>query len=280
MAAGLIPEAIRQYMLFIRRTMKDMGASFAAKIKVIARATCALPRVARRVARVLEQSGKVFVLANSEVAELTRQYRWSRHNLAMVPNGVPARLVARARGTDVNASRNAHIVCVGRIEPGKAQLALARAAVDRGVEVVFVGAASDHFRTYVSRFRRMVEQHTELLSWKGSLQQDDVFSILLDSRVAVNVSWLEVQSLVDIEAACARCMVVTVPNGGSSSALLGARVVELPERDIGAAVELAYNLSLEPFTVRADVFTRTWGEVAAEIAGHYRTLTTPRFDTD
>ncbi len=63
----------------------------------------------------------------------------------------------------------------------------------------------------------------------------EVLAVYGKSRVLLNASWVEVQSLVDIEAASAGCFVVNT-GSGSSMEWLGDAVTEVAAGDVKAAV--------------------------------------------
>jgi glycosyltransferase involved in cell wall biosynthesis len=163
---------------------------------------------------------------------------WSGSNAVLVPNGRPE------AGTEAGlawAGRGSELLVVGRIEPRKRQLEIARAAAERGSRVKFVGALSESTPQYADDFMKIVER-SPLLTWAGVLPPSEVPMLMGRHRVLLNMSWVEVQSLVDIEAASAGCYVVTSGTGHSKEWMPGNVQVVDPGR-MHEAIKVAESLA-------------------------------------
>jgi glycosyltransferase involved in cell wall biosynthesis len=176
----------------------------------------------------------VTLLSAREAEALRRDVHWSGANGVVVPNGVPESPVEPLPAWQ---DRDPRILVVGRIEPGKRSTDILETAERLGVPVTFVGACNPAAREYGERFASAVRdaQHA---TWLGARERTEVLDLMAHSRVLLNFSWVEVQSLVDIEAAMQGCWVVACSNG-SSAEHLGGHVVELPEDRIVDAVRAA-----------------------------------------
>ena len=92
--------------------------------------------------------------------------------------------------------------------------------------------------------------------------------LLSDSRVLVNASWVEVQSLVDLEAAAMGCCVVASP-AGHTVEWLGRGVREVPgsmDQILDVALEQARTTEPPP---KLD-YRWTWEDAAAALDRVYR----------
>ncbi|TFB95887.1 glycosyltransferase [Cryobacterium sp. HLT2-28] len=172
----------------------------------------------------LDQVAIVALLATREGANIERDTGWLALNAVSIPNGRPvfdASIIAK----DVK-SRSLGILSVGRIEPRKRQVDVAREAVQNGVKMTFIGGAPAGGSRYSNEFARIVEGSEGLLTWRRTMTHEAVLATMGDSRVLINASWVEVQSLVDIEAASCGCRVV-VAEGGNSTEFLPRNVSEV-----------------------------------------------------
>src|SRR5690606_20347363 len=138
----------------------------------------------------------------------------------LTPNGRPEPVGSRL-------SRVPRILVVGRIETRKRSLDVARVSRDMNVPITFVGGVNQNEPSYIEDFRSIVDQ-TPILTWTGEVDHARVLELMSSSTVLLNCSWVEVQSLVDLEAAFRGCRVITVANGGSSKEWLGENVIEYP----------------------------------------------------
>lgn len=95
------------------------------------------------------------------------------------------------------------ILCAGRIEPRKNQLALARVARTLDdCDVLFVGKANDNHPTYFRELTAEIEGAPHM-SWLDQVDLPTLLSLIKRAAAYVNVSWFEVFSLIDLMALAA-----------------------------------------------------------------------------
>jgi len=263
--ANFLPTPIRERVAFAFRASGG-GRS--------GRSPAALARIARigmtpgsmwhRLGKALDQVAHVALLAEVERADLIADTRWRGKNGVIIPNGCPSVPTEVAPWE----ARPRDIIVVGRIEPRKRQLAIAHAAEVSGAAVTFVGPATDD--AYGEQFRECVAR-CPTIEWLGPRPAAEAIALIATARVLLNASWVEVQSLVDIEAATAGCWVVTSPTG-SSREWLGEAVDRMDSDDpatlLAQAVRRAAGGGAPP-TVR---YAYDWAMAGEELFSLYSHL--------
>lgn len=263
---GWLPESARELAAFGARSWRG-AAERAAAVREGVRGAGALPRVWSQVGRALNRAGAVALLARGEGDSLRHDTGWDGANGVLIPNGKPE----RAAVVEIPwANRSNDVVVVGRIEPRKRQVEIGRVASVVGVPMTFIGPLSGSSPSYSEKFMRLVEESASL-RWLGALPHDEVIAAMGARKVLLNMSWVEVQSLVDLEAASAGCFVVAAASGNSAE-WLGAHVtVRGPEDLLGAldaAAELA-NRDQGPADLR---YEQTWQRATGQLLDVYGAL--------
>lgn len=235
----LLPESARELLAFGARSL---CAEITVKGRVgTARAFCGAildaPQAWNKVGRALDRVAAVALLTRGEGSNIQRDTGWLGLNAILVPNGSPDFNRSSVKPVE-SSSRSLGILSVGRIEPRKRQVELAQAAIRQNVEIVFVGSIPIGGSRYSDKFIQVVGESKGLLTYKGAVPHADVLTLMSDARVLINASWVEVQSLVDIEAAFSGCSVV-VAGGGNSREFLPDHVHEVlgsPDEVLARAV--------------------------------------------
>ena len=192
---GRLPEPVREWLATGARRATTKSDSRAAIAK---RAIFSLPQVPNvwgQVGEALNRAAAVTTLSAAEERVLRLDTGWNGLNAVRIPNGGP---VLSSKVPDWH-HRSPTIVSIGRVEPRKRQVEVARIAAKNGVPVHFVGAPNESTPAYIRDFESVIES-SPYLSWSGALDHSDVCGLLQETRVLLNASWAEVQSLVDIEA--------------------------------------------------------------------------------
>jgi glycosyltransferase involved in cell wall biosynthesis len=269
LSARVLPEALREWLATGYRAARGSGdiRSAAASVVAAARLLPQVPTVWRRVGRQLDDVAAVALLAEGEGRDLRRLTGWRERNEIVVPNGRPEDLDLGLR-TPWAERPAGSIVVVGRIEPRKRQLELARAAVRVGVPVRFVGPFANEASAYSVAFKELVAAGGPV-GYDGSKDRSEVLALLGRSRVLVNASWVEVQSLVDLEAATMGCAVVTSRTGHSRE-WLGDAITAEDGDDLDALLRRAAALAdaTAPMPAATD-YDRTWQQAALQLEQAY-----------
>ena len=268
LSARVLPEAVREWLATGYRAVR--GASGPADMLragfAVVRLAPIVPSVWRATGRRLDQVAAVALLAEGEGRDLRGLTGWTARNDLVIPNGRPEDLDL-GLSTPWAGRPAGSIVVVGRIEPRKRQLELARAATRLGVPVLFVGPFADETSAYALAFRDVVAQG--VVRYDGPRERAEVLALLGSSRVLMNASWVEVQSLVDLEAATMGCAVVTSTTGHSREWLGGAVTAEDGD-DLDALLRRASALAAADAPAPPEArYDRTWLQAAEQLEQTY-----------
>jgi glycosyltransferase involved in cell wall biosynthesis len=118
---------------------------------------------------------------------------------------------------------------VGRIEPRKGQLTLARTAAAAGVPVKFVGALNLRHKQYCLDFMQVV-QRSPSLSYQSFVPRDALRDLYVRASFHISFSWMEVVSQAELEAASLGCRLALTQNGYTDTYLDGAPIRVDPSR--------------------------------------------------
>lgn len=221
------------------------------------------PRLLRFAAAARELLSAVSIILPNSQAEadiIYRQFKL-RPETVIVPNAADAADFA-AGEAESESRRRERVLCVGRIEPRKNQLALLEALRDTDISVTLVGRAGRFNQAYARRCRAVANAHTIFIDHQTPAELCKLYHT---ARVHACVSWYETPGLASLEAGLAGCRLVVTP-GGSTREYFGDDAHYCQPGDpisIRAAIEAA--LAAPPDTRLADRIRRefTW-QAAAE----------------
>ncbi len=166
------------------------------------------PRSYRGGARYILETAKV-LLPNSRVEnkEIKRRFRVARPSV-VVPNAADSSTFSPAPEASSRARRG--VLCVGRIEPRKNQLALIRALAGTGTRLRLVGQPINSRQPYFRQCLKEAGDDVDLVPWRASRDLCDLYR---ESLVHACVSWYETPGLVSLEAALCECAIVSTTKG-------------------------------------------------------------------
>ncbi|NUQ68552.1 MAG: glycosyltransferase family 4 protein [Phycisphaerales bacterium] len=154
--------------------------------------------------------GSVRVILPNSNAELDQ----IRGRFGAIP---PAVVVPNAADTKIynppapdSPNERAGVLCVGRIEPRKNQLALIRALAGTGVPLTLVGKAGRFSAEYHRQCLAAAGPSVTVLDHRSPRELRDLYH---RSCVHACVSWYETPGLASLEAGCCGCALVTTPGG-------------------------------------------------------------------
>jgi glycosyltransferase involved in cell wall biosynthesis len=263
--ANFLPDFLRERLAFAGRASggdaADLRPSSIARTLGIAFQPS---NMWRRLGTSLNGVYRVALLSEQERADLMADTGWHGRNGVVIPNGVPV-----AAGVQIPwTARPRNIIVVGRVEPRKRQLAIALAAIESKTAVTFVGPANDD--NYGNRFREVVAHHS-FIEWLGPCSNAVTFGFMTSARVLLNASWVEVQSLVDIEAAAAGCWVTTSPTG-SSSEWLGSVVDRIDSDDPQVLLARAQSRAIGQAAPPSFDYQHSWNAAGEKLLAIYADL--------
>lgn len=227
--------------------------------------------------RLLEKSSAIIALTSWEKQSLSRLL-WIEHDkISVLPNGVEERFYAARNDEFVTTyGLNDVVLCVGRVEPLKNQLQIAKAMQSTTLDTVFIGSAAsrgcDADEQYLTEFSEVVNQSPNL-TWLNGVDHNSTVlcSAYAAARVHVLASNAEAQGLVTFEAAAAGCNIV-VSDLPTQREFFGTSVVYVNPRSqasIREGIRQAYQSprgSMNPG--RTNVLS--WRQVGEKLASIYR----------
>lgn len=259
--SSLLPEHLRTLIVFTVRTAQDGRSSYRERAGSIFRSALRSIALQRCMRNIFEKSSGVFLLSERERLSLSTDFDWDARVGKLTPNGRPP--IDFALTTKAN-----RILVVGRIESRKRQLEIAKWATKTNIPLCFVGTPNTNEREYSEMFSNEIAANSGL-EWLRGIPHNKVLELMQTSKVLLNCSWVEVQSLVDLEAAFSGCHVVTLENGGSSNEWLDNSVTEIPGSDIAHALRVARAFSLGDVMPNSPSYPHTWDSTTKLIRLEY-----------
>lgn len=269
-AAGrILPERLREWLGTAMRSARLAAtpSGLLATLRAVAWSAPRAARMWREAGRALDRADAVALLAEGEGTHLRQLTGWRTDNAVLVPNGRPEDLDLSGRRPWADRTAGS-ILVVGRIEPRKRQLELARSADRLGIPVRFAGPISDPGTVWANEFEALAAS-SPFVEHLGGLDRTDVLKLLGGTRVLVNASWVEVQSLVDLEAVTMGCAVVSTPTGHSRE-WLGDAVTVPGGDDPDTLLTTAASIAAQDAGPDRTRYQWTWGRAADRLAELYR----------
>jgi glycosyltransferase involved in cell wall biosynthesis len=177
------------------------------------------------------------ILPNSVAEKEVIEQRFGAQRTAVVvPNAADVNMLASELGQP--SDDRSGVLCVGRIEPRKNQLALLEALRGSGIPLVLAGQAGRFSRRYAERCRRIAGADVRFAGQCGAAELGELYR---GARVHVSVSWYETPGLASLEAALCGCNIVVTPGGCTREYFRDNAYYCEPDdpRSIRAAVEAA-----------------------------------------
>jgi len=186
----------------------------------------------------------------------------------IVPNAVDLDTFGPPAGADERAGRHG-VLCVGRLEPRKNQLALIRALRDTDTPLTFIGQAGRYSRDYAEACRLAAGP---LVTFAGPADAPRLRDAYRAAAVHACPSWYETPGLASLEAALCGCALVVTP-GGSTREYFGDEAhYARPDDDasLGAAVAAALAAGPPPTLPTRVAAQYTWAATAAATEAAYQ----------
>ncbi len=154
--------------------------------------------------------GTVAVILPNSVAEqeVIEQRFGIRRPAVIVPNAADPDTFAPP--PDETTGDRGGVLCVGRIEPRKNQLALLEALRGSRIPLTLVGQTGRFSQRYADRCRRSADADVCFVGQCGAAEMGELYR---RARVHACVSWYETPGLASLEAVLCGCNIVVTPGG-------------------------------------------------------------------
>lgn len=153
-------------------------------------------------------------LSPSEAALVAHDFDAPRDRMIIAPNGIGS-VFAQPHSGDSFAQKYGvrdFILCAGRLDAVKNQLALLRALRDESVALVLIGKAETP--EYLDLCQRQAQLSQGRVLFVPSLPREELAAAYAAARVHALVSWFDVAPLAALEAAASGCRVVLTSESG------------------------------------------------------------------
>jgi glycosyltransferase involved in cell wall biosynthesis len=192
-----------------RETIREIVT--VARDRRIARLLALIPSWRQRVRWLLRNADRIMLLTDSEATYVQTDFAYEipRHQQVIVPNWSEGLGDASAGKPDAFAGLpEPPVLVVGRIEPRKGNLRIARLAERARRHVVFVGLPLNGDVAFARAFHVAV-QRSQYSRWIAGVPRSMLAAFYRHSSFLLNVSFVEVSPLVDVEALALGCPVST-----------------------------------------------------------------------
>lgn len=193
----------------VRETIREILT--VARDRRIARVRGLMPSWRQRVRWLLGNADRIMLLTDTEAAYLQRDFAYEipRRQQVIVPNWSEGLGDASAAKPEAFAELpEPPVLVVGRIEPRKGSLRICRLAERARRHVVFVGVPLIGGGAFAREFEAAV-QRSRYSRWVGGVPRSMLAAFYRHSSFLLNVSFVEVSPLVDVEALALGCPVST-----------------------------------------------------------------------
>ncbi|MCA9243564.1 MAG: glycosyltransferase family 4 protein [Phycisphaerales bacterium] len=185
----------------------------------------------------------------------------------VVPNAVDPAIFGGAPSRDGREG----VLCVGRIEPRKNQLALIRAMRDSSTPLTFVGASGRFSRDYAAECRRLAGPNTR---WIEQVEPAALPPLYRAAKAHACVSWYETPGLASLEAALCGCAIVVTPGGSTREYFQNDAHYSEPDKPetIRAAIEAALAQPAPPALAQRVAREYNWAAAAGATLAAYQMI--------
>lgn len=211
-----------------------------------------------------------------EMQKLNETFNTNYNNFIVVPNAIDSNVAKKSLLQEDNDKyeqfRDA-IICVGRIETRKNQLALLKALENSNYKVVLVGQVSDNFKEYFREIKQYIDNNSNY-TYIEKISNDELYQLFKVCRVSALPSWLDTPGLVSLEAAVMGCN-LAVSKIGTTTEYFGSEAFYcLPDdlMSIRQAVDLAYNKEKNSVLQERIFKEYTWEKAAEKTLIAYKSV--------
>jgi glycosyltransferase involved in cell wall biosynthesis len=235
----------------------------------------------RQQREILEHADRILPNSNMEMSRIKSELFPAGELPAaftVIPNGVeiaPAEDSDRMRDWLQKNNLTNFIICAGRIEPLKNQLAIMAALKDTGLKVVFAGAVNPAHRTYTKKVLQQFRESANFF-YLGEVSQSELMYLNKQACLCIQASWFETTGLAGLEAGLAGANVVMTERGYTRE-YFGESVwycdpASIPSIREAVIAAVAAPRGSRQLTQRIEEMKLTWPETANKIMLVYQQI--------
>ncbi len=160
-----------------------------------------------------------YYLPNSEMEmkEFSKYFNVPMDRYLVVPNAIDKDIALEQMDRPVPVEfeqYEGYVICVGRIETRKNQLALLKALNETELKVLLVGKPSANQPGYFKEIKELIDKNPNYKHIE-SIDNKDLYSLYKVCRVSVLPSWLDTPGLVSLEAGVMGCNLAVSVKGST-----------------------------------------------------------------
>lgn len=183
--------------------------------------------------------------AEMEMDALCDNFNIPKGSYTVIPNAIDAHIAKYQYDAETPKEFEKYkdaIICVGRIEPRKNQLALVKALDQSGYKLVLVGAAQKNQNSYFNKVNNIMRKNKEFY-YIPQIENEKLYQLYKVCKVSVLPSWLDTPGLVSLEAASMGCNLAVSSKGTTTEYFGNYAEYCLPDdlKSIRDAIDRAYN---------------------------------------
>jgi glycosyltransferase involved in cell wall biosynthesis len=253
----VLPAGSIEYMKVIARALVN-GEKIVSKEYLWKGQTGSVKKLIREAALLLPNS-------NNEYQRLLNDFK-IKAPYRVIPNAIDPELFALHEEEEKDPLM---VLCVGRIEGIKNQLALVRALSGSAFQLYLIGNAATNQQDYYQECKKSAGGNIHFID---GLPQSELLRYYSKAKVHVLPSWFETTGLSSLEAAAMGCNVVITEKGDAKEYFgpLAFYCDPASPQSIRKAVEKAASAPVDPALRKKILTNYTWQITAAETAAAYR----------
>ena len=218
-------------------------------------------------------------LPNSEMEmeKVRESFGAGKNNYVVVPNAIDLDAAENAWNAPLNPEFEKYhdaVICVGRIEPRKNQLALVKALKDAPYKLVLVGGVSNNQKHYFESVMEYVNAREDFY-YIPQIDNTELYQLYKLCRVSTLPSWLDTPGLVSLEAAVMGCNLAVSSKGSTTEYFEDMAEYCLPDDldSIRKAIDAAFHKENDGKLKEKIVSEYTWRQAAQKtLEGYQRIL--------
>jgi glycosyltransferase involved in cell wall biosynthesis len=208
-------------------------------------------------------------LPNSELEmkKLMDYFNIDTDRYKIIPNGIDSKIASEKINSTINNKYKKFedaIICVGRIETRKNQLALVKALDGSEYKLVLVGAVSKTHNKYFKKVKKYIDNNKNF-HYIQKIENSELYDLYKVCKVSTLPSWLDTPGLVSLEAASMGCN-LAISNRGSTKEYFKDYASYCDPDDVASirkAIDDAYNKPKSDILSKYIFKNYTW-EIAAK----------------